>query len=247
MSRELHVVALSGGKDSTAMALRLREIEPRDYTYVCTPTGNELPEMFDHWRALAARLDQPIVPVMGGTLEGLVHQWNAIPNWRQRWCTRALKIEPFAAWLLDQSKLHERIVSYVGLRADEEQREGGDYKSVPGIDQRYPLREWGWGLADVLQFLAERGQAIPARTDCGWCFFQRLGEWWSLWKHHPDVYLAGEQIEADTGHTWRSPGRDTWPTALKDLRAKFEAGFVPKGADVQPDMFQATQCRVCRT
>lgn len=36
----LHVVALSGGKDSTAMALRLAEVEPREYTYVCTPTGS---------------------------------------------------------------------------------------------------------------------------------------------------------------------------------------------------------------
>ena len=36
-----HVVALSGGKDSTAMALELAEREPRDYVYVCTPTGNE--------------------------------------------------------------------------------------------------------------------------------------------------------------------------------------------------------------
>lgn len=37
----MHVVALSGGKDSTALALRLAETEPRDYTYVCTPTGDE--------------------------------------------------------------------------------------------------------------------------------------------------------------------------------------------------------------
>ena len=45
-----HVVALSGGKDSTALALRLAEIEPREYIYVCTPTGNEPPEMFAHWK-----------------------------------------------------------------------------------------------------------------------------------------------------------------------------------------------------
>lgn len=40
-----HVVALSGGKDSTALALRLKEIEPREYQYVCTPTGDELPDL----------------------------------------------------------------------------------------------------------------------------------------------------------------------------------------------------------
>ena len=47
-----HVVALSGGKDSTALALRLAEVEPREYVYLCTPTGRELPEMEAHWTRL---------------------------------------------------------------------------------------------------------------------------------------------------------------------------------------------------
>jgi hypothetical protein len=47
-----HIISLSGGKDSTAMALRLAEIEPCDYEYLIAPTGNELPEMFDHMAIL---------------------------------------------------------------------------------------------------------------------------------------------------------------------------------------------------
>lgn len=40
-----HVVGLSGGKDSTAMALRLRELNPdTPYTYIITPTGDECPK-----------------------------------------------------------------------------------------------------------------------------------------------------------------------------------------------------------
>ncbi len=91
----LHIVALSGGKDSTAMALRLVEVEPRDYIFVCTPTGDELPTMFEHWRQLGEKLEKPILPIMRHSLKGLTHQWNALPNWRQRWCTRAIKIEPY--------------------------------------------------------------------------------------------------------------------------------------------------------
>lgn len=243
---ELHVVGLSGGKDSTAMALRLMEVEPRDYVYVCTPTGDELPELFEHLLTLGRMLGKPILPIMGGTLAGLVEKWGAIPNWRQRWCTRVLKIEPYAAWLMQQSKEHDRIVSYIGLRADEEEREGGDYSDVPGIERRFPLREWGWGLEEVQQYNDQRGVIIPRRTDCGRCFFQTLGEWYNLWRDNLDVYLDAERQEEDTGFTWRSPGRDSWPTALKDLRAKFEAGFIPRGADVQPDLFKNSQCRVCR-
>ena len=59
----MHVVGLSDGKDSTALALRLAEIEPREYTYICNETGNELPEMRQHWRKLERLLNAEIVPV----------------------------------------------------------------------------------------------------------------------------------------------------------------------------------------
>ena len=41
-----HVVGLSGGKDSVTLALRLQERGEQDYEFLCTPTGDELPEMF---------------------------------------------------------------------------------------------------------------------------------------------------------------------------------------------------------
>jgi 3'-phosphoadenosine 5'-phosphosulfate sulfotransferase (PAPS reductase)/FAD synthetase len=243
MSDQLHVVALSGGKDSTAMALKLLEVEPRDYTYICTPTGNELPEMWAHWRHLGELLGKPILPVIGGTLEDIIHEQRMIPNFRARFCTRMLKIEPFAAWLMS---LSSPATIYVGIRADEAEREAGDYTNVPDVTRRFPLREWGWGIEKVRSYLAERNIAIPARSDCAWCFFQTLGEWWNLWRDHAQLYLDAEAIEAEFGHTFRSPERDTWPSALKDLRARFERGDVPRGADLQRDLFKQMQCRVCR-
>ncbi len=239
----MHVIALSGGKDSTAMALRLNEVEPRDYVHVCTPTGDELPEWFDHMRLLSEILGKPVYPVMGGTLKGLVDKWQALPNWRQRWCTRVLKIEPFAAWMMKQPK---PLTSYVGLRADEPERDGGDYAKVPDVNLRFPLREWGWNEADVWAYLEQRGITIPERTDCARCFFQTLGEWWRLYKDHPEIYADAEQQETSIGHTWRSPGRDDWPTSLADLRLEFEKGRVPRGNPGQRDLFRGMQCRVCR-
>lgn len=235
-----HVVALSGGKDSTAMALRLAEIEPRDYIYVCTPTGDEPPEMFAHWRKLGDILGKKIVPVMANTLKGLIQQQNALPNWRQRWCTRMLKIEPYAAWLKNQGD----VTSYVGLRADEEEREGGDYANVPGVVMKFPMREWGWGLGDVVSYLKEKGVEIPKRTDCLKCFFQRLIEWYEFWKFHPESWKEGEEMEESTGYTFRSPGRDTWPASMKGLRERFEAGDIPK--DTRKDALNDLKCRVCR-
>lgn len=234
-----HVVALSGGKDSTAMALRLAEIEPRNYVYVCTPTGDEPPEMFAHWRKISGLLGKPLTPVIGGTLNGLIEKQKALPNWRQRWCTRILKIEPYAAWLMKQPK---PCVSYVGLRADEPEREGGDYLDIPGVEMDFPMRRWGWGLSDVLRYLKDRGVAIPKRTDCRLCFFQRLIEWFELWRDHPEAWADGERLEALTSHTFRSPGRDTWPASMVGLRARFEAGDVPRDTR---DPVAGMKCRVC--
>lgn len=241
-SEPVHVVALSGGKDSSAMALRLAELEPRAYVYVCTPTGNESAAMFAHWRRLADLLGRPLTPIVGGTLLGLVNAQRAIPNWRQRWCTRLLKIEPYAAFL---GTLPGPVVSYVGLRADEPDRAGGDYAAVAGVTSRYPLREWGWRQRDVWAYLEARGVTIPERTDCQLCFFQRIGEWYRLWETDPAMWAEGERTERETGHTWRSPGRDTWPAAMVDLGREFERGNVPRDA-AQGDLFADLKCRVCR-
>jgi len=236
-----HVVALSGGKDSTAMALRLAELEPRDYTYICTPTGNESDEMFAHWKHIGDILGKPLTPILGGTLVGLIRSQEALPNVWMRWCTRMLKIAPYAAWLAQ----HTPCTSYVGIRADEPERVGGDYSDVPDVTMRFPLREWGWTVKDVWSYLDEKGISIPARTDCKLCFFQRIGEWHTLWRTDPEGWAEGERLEALTGHTFRSAGRDTWPAGMADLRARFETGDAPKGA-LQPDLFEDLKCRVCR-
>lgn len=71
------------------MALWLAKNEPRDYIYVCTPTGNELSPMKAHWRHLEDILGKKlIIPEGTPTLEGLIQIQKALPNFRMRWCTR---------------------------------------------------------------------------------------------------------------------------------------------------------------
>ena len=239
-----HVVALSGGKDSTALALRLRELNPDvDYTYVCTPTGDELPEMYAHWRELGERLGKRILPVMHTTgLKGVIRKEGMLPNFRARFCTRILKIEPYRTWL----KANAPCVSYVGLRADEEGRAGGAYSDIPGVTMRFPLREWGWTERHVWQYLDSTQVKIPYRTDCARCYHQRIGEWWSLWKDHPELWADAEHDEREIGATFRTPGRDTWPTALVELRQAFESGRVPRTVkETLSGLRDVGVCRVC--
>lgn len=166
----------------------------------------------------------------GGLRELSVRQ-RALPNTRFRWCTRMLKLEPYAAYL---RQLRERaaragtrldVYFYIGLRADEEEREG---MVSADVHVRFPLRAWGWGLKEVLGYLAEQGIEIPRRTDCARCPYQQLGEWYALYQEHPDIYQDAVEHEAEISQaigypvTIRNPGRDRWPVGLAPLRNEFD-------------------------
>lgn len=230
------------------MALRMAELGERIDALLFTATGNELPEVLLHVARVAEMVGAPVVEPPHRSLHDWIAEYGALPNWRQRWCTRQIKIEPCIAYLA----AHPGSTLCVGLRADEEARQGlyGEHATY-----RYPLREWGWGMADVLRYCAERGVKIPRRTDCALCYGQRLHEWYELWRDHRDEYERGVAYEASTGHTFRSPGRDSWPAPLAELAKRFERGDVPRGArpaKAAPGLWDDDDegapeaCRVCR-
>ena len=252
MTAEIHLVALSGGKDSSAMALRLREEHPDiAFRYICTPTGNELPSMIAHWTRLESLLGSQIEHVKAPMdLVQISRRQKMLPNTRMRWCTRLTKIVPYLAFVarLRTQTPGVRVISYVGLRADEPAEDRGGMFG-DGIDEyRFPLREWGWSLGDVADYLGRRGVVIPPRTDCAICPFQRLGEWHALWRDYPDAFEQGvaleREISAAVGRavTIRSPSRDTWPADLAGLRARFEAGAIPPTRGVGD---KHAKCRIC--
>ena len=76
------VVWVSGGKDSTAMALRLAETQPEtDWRFVCTPTGNELPDVYDHWERMGELLGKPLERVAHPLgLTGLIEAQQMLPS-----------------------------------------------------------------------------------------------------------------------------------------------------------------------
>lgn len=249
MSGIKHVVALSGGKDSTALALRLAEVEPRDYTYVITPTGNEPPALLKHWRKLADLLGKPLTIVtQGRSLHGEIRRQVMLPNHKARWCTRILKLDPYYAWMRENAP----CVSYVGLRADEEARTGMIFPEEDGIRVDFPMRRWGWKIDDVYSFLRGLGVEVPLRTDCQDCFWLTLAELYELWRDdRPAFYLGAdleEWVSRERGatYTFRSPQRDTWPASRRELGAAFEAGRVPTRSIAMMDKRRRIgECRAC--
>lgn len=229
------LVAFSGGKDSTVMAHRMAALG-EDFELLCTPTGRELPAVMAHVENTAKALGCKLIIPPGPTLDGLIAAMERLPSHAQRWCTRLIKIKPCIAYL----QAHPGSILAVGLRADEEERRGmyGDFAV-----NRFPLREWGWGISEVRAYQKKHDLAVPERTDCDLCYDQRLVDWRNLLRQHPERYAEGEALEAKYGATFRSPARDTWPAALKELRGEFEKGRKVRGAD---NDCEQTACRVCR-
>ena len=229
------LVAFSGGKDSTVMAHRMAALD-EDFALLFTPPGNELPGVAEYVEATARTINRKLVIPSGPSLDGLIDTFDSLPNNRQRWCTRMIKIQPCKAYLL----AHPGSTLCVGLRADEEERQGmyGEQATY-----RFPLREWGWGIEQVLAYAKEHDLKVPPRTDCALCYDQRLVDWRNLLRNYPTEYAKGEALEAKTGHTFRSPTRDTWPAGLKDLRIEFARGRKLRGEDNDCEQMA---CRVCR-
>ncbi len=234
-----HVVALSGGKDSTAMAVKLRELYDIEFEYVCTPTGDELPEMENHFLSLEKILGAKLKRLPNKSLNELIAEWKMIPNHRARWCTRVIKIEPFIDYM---ETLTPGSIMYVGLRADERGRLG---LVQPGaqFETVCPMQDWGWGEKEVISYLEEKNIKIPRRTDCARCFWNTLPEWYALWETHPDIYQEASNQEKTIGHTFRSPQRDTWPASLFDLGKEFKKGRIPKKRN-RPTR-NVEKCRFC--
>lgn len=155
-----HVLGLSGGKDSSALAIFMRDKVPQ-MEYFFTDTGAELPETYEYLDKLEAYLGKPITRINATrTFDHLLkNQYNNfLPSPNTRWCTRELKIRPFEEFAGD-----DVVVSYVGIRADEDRE--GYVSTKPNIKAVFPFKEAGLVYADIMRILNDSGLGIPASID----------------------------------------------------------------------------------
>ena len=129
-----HVCGISGGKDSSALAVFLRDEVP-DMEYFFCDTGAELPETYEYLTRLEVVLGKPIERLNAD--RGFDHWFEmfrgALPSPQMRWCTNYMKIKPLEDWIGDTP-----TISYVAIRADEASRKG--YISTkPNIETRFPI------------------------------------------------------------------------------------------------------------
>jgi len=225
-----HIVSLSGGKDSSALAIHLRDRIP-DLEYVFSDTDKELPETYDYLARIEAYLGRQIVRLKAD--RGFDHWLDVyggyLPSPRMRWCTKMLKIRPF-----EQYVGSDEVMMYVGIRADENR--AGYKPTKPNIHPVYPFIDAGIRLPDVHRILEESGVGFPSyyswrtRSGCFFCFYQRKHEWAGLKENHPELYEEAkkyEKIDADTDQRYTWSERESLselesPERLAEIRAKHQ-------------------------
>lgn len=244
--KKIFVASLSGGKDSTAMVLRLlEEKKPLDRILFCD-TGIEFPQMYEHIAKLEQALPVPIIRLKAEkSFEFYLLEYkpkrrnpenplakNAGLGWadsRVRWCTSILKVRLIDRYLKELRKDYE-IIQYIGIAADETKRIK---------DMCYPLVEWGMTEQDCLDYCYARGydwgglyQAFR-RVSCWCCPLQPLSELRILRKEYPELW---EQLLEWQKMTWRK-FKSTYSVQELDIRFQFENERISEGKPIRGKEF----------
>jgi hypothetical protein len=201
--KERHVLGISGGRDSAALAVYMRQHHPDlEIEYFFTDTGKELPEVYEFLGRLEGFLGKSILRLNPDRdFDFWLREYkNFLPSPQTRWCTRQLKIKPFEDWVRPFVKAGEIVNSYVAIRADEDYREG--YVSgQENLRIHLPFRSDGIDKAAVTEILEAAGVGLPdyyrwrSRSGCTFCFYQQKIEWARLLDEHPDAFEEAKKYE----------------------------------------------------
>ncbi len=210
-----HILSLSGGKDSTALAFFMRENMPEIFEkleLVFYDTGCDLPETYDYLNKIEVFLNKEITKVKPEkSFDHIFHTSFLIPAPHRRYCTIELKVKPSWQFIYKRIKnTGEGIFNfYIGIRADEAWRKGISPKTDKEkelINPKYPFVEQNITKQDVEKILTDNGIFYPdyykwrERNGCYFCFYQKPIDWINLYEHHPDLYKKAMYYE-ETGRT----------------------------------------------
>ncbi len=205
-SNKKHIVSFSGGKDSSAMLLRMIELKMPIDQILFADTGKEFPAMYDHIKKMSNYTEKAIgVPVTILKPKTTWDNWfyGKVTRGKAKGMQRGFPLCYFPCWWSRESKFktmdpickgNER---YMGIAVDEPNR----IKNEEGYN--YPLNNWGWTEKDCLEYLIKKGMSIPLhhqfnRTGCWCCIKQPLESIKTLCKEYPDLWEKLKQMESES-------------------------------------------------
>jgi 3'-phosphoadenosine 5'-phosphosulfate sulfotransferase (PAPS reductase)/FAD synthetase len=250
----LHVVSFSGGKDSTAMLLRMIEEKmPIDIILYCD-TGLEFPEMEEHIDKVEKYIGRKITRLKSdkdfmyyaaehertvrskkipGVKPGDITYGYGYPSPFSRWCTSKLKTDIIANYLRNLYEKYE-VIEYVGIAYDEPHRER---------DRVYPLITWKMTEADCLKYCYSHGfnwgglYEIWDRVSCWCCPLQSLDDLRKLKTYRPLLWDKLREMDKTISKTLR-PNIQHYKS-LTDIERRFEVEdeFIAQGKKLRTKEF----------
>jgi len=154
MTKVRHLLGISGGKDSAALAIYMMDKYPQiDMEYYFCDTGTELAETYTLISNLQSYLGKTVPhkkATKGETEETpfdhfLKTYGGYLPSAQARWCTKKMKLDVFEEFVNN-----DPVISYVGIRGDEERE--GYVSTKPNIQTIFPFRRNIWSL-DVINLV----------------------------------------------------------------------------------------------
>ena len=215
------IVSVSGGKDSTACALALKEADV-PFRMVFADTGWEAKETYEHLDHLREKIGPIAVVGVDGGMVGKIRHRAGFPARMQRWCTRELKLRPLRDYTDTLEADGTETVSVVGIRAAESASRA---KFLPWEDDE----TWGgwvwrpiltWGIDEVLAIHHRHGIDVNPLYKLG---HDRVG-------CYPCIYANKEEVRLVAEH---APDRIA---QIRDLERECEALRVERNAE-QPDRY----------
>ncbi|GAG03283.1 unnamed protein product [marine sediment metagenome] len=179
-------LSYGGGVNSTACIV-LHAQGKLDYDEaIYVDHGCDWPETRKYVKELADRFPITILKT-DETLYEYSWRYEMIPATLIRWCTKRFKVDVLKKYV------KRPCFQLIGFACDEAHR--ANLKTDRGIENRFPLIEREVDRKGCKKIISDFGLSVPIKSGCYFCPFQRINQWKSLRRLHPDLFCKAEQLE----------------------------------------------------
>ena len=222
-------MSFSGGKDSTAMLLKMIKNNIKIDEIIFCDTGMEFQEMYDHIEKVQEMIQMPItvlkseksfeywmfehIKTKGKNKGQKGYSW---PDFRNRWCTQALKKQVVSKYLKQYKD--KEIVEFHGIALDEKERANKNKEKKV----KYPLIEWKMTEKDCLEYCYSKGldwgglYRKLGRVSCWCCPLKSLKELEVIYNEYPYYWQKLKEWDSKTYRQFRSD------YSIEELENKFK-------------------------
>lgn len=213
----MNIVSFSGGKDSTAMLLKMIKNNIKIDEIIFCDTGMEFQEMYDHIEKVQEMIQMPItvlkseksfeywmfehIKTKGKNKGQKGYSW---PDFRNRWCTQALKKQVVSKYLKQYKNVE--VIEYHGIALDEKERANKNKEKKV----KYPLIEWKMTEKDCLEYCYSKGldwgglYRKLGRVSCWCCPLKSLKELEVIYNEYPNYWQKLKEWDSKTYRQFRS-------------------------------------------